>query len=74
MIDRDGETTYIAIISLICVAILIPVLAGVYANGACLQEGWARGSVDYTLKPYCTKRIDGTDVTRPLEVIKGKTQ
>lgn len=44
-------------------------IASFSAEQKCLAHGWPRAKVDWAFNAYCVKRIDQTDVVRPLKEI-----
>lgn len=51
-------------------SMLIAVCIGLSAHRLCLAAGWPVAEVDYTFTAYCIKRVDQTDVVKPLREIK----
>jgi len=41
-----------------------------HAEKACLQKGWPRARIDFTLNKYCIKRVSQTDVVTLLSKLQ----
>ena len=48
------------------------IIAQATAQEKCLSMGWPSAKLDYTLKQYCVKRVDQTDVVRPLNELRAE--
>jgi hypothetical protein len=55
--------TAATIVSYVCFALIILATS----EAQCLELGWPKARIDFRLNAYCIKRVNQTDVVRPLK-------
>jgi hypothetical protein len=68
---NDLATTILTIVAICIAAFLLCVVLpmGAVAKAQCLEAGWPRAQITWNLHRYCIKRVDQTDVVRPLSEV-----
>ena len=61
-----------AVSALVLIVVLVFSAADSIAQSRCYERGWPSAKVDYRLRMYCVKRVDQTDVVRPLSEVGGR--